>query len=127
MMAATPTTCVDGHPFSHFNPADGRPLCTQDHVIPATPIHAARQQVNGTAPASAPSASPDGQMGLLKGRAAPPERSWPEPPGVAAFRGLAGRVIDTIDAHTEADRVAVLGSFLVAFGNAVGAGPHMLV
>jgi hypothetical protein len=56
-----------------------------------------------------------------------PASPWPEPPGPAAYRGLAGRIVEAIDPHTEADRVAVLGSLLVAFGNAVGAGPHMLV
>lgn len=57
----------------------------------------------------------------------PAEASWPEPPGPAAFHGLAGRVVEAVDPHTEADPVAVLVSFLTAFGCAVGAGPHALV
>lgn len=52
---------------------------------------------------------------------------WPEPPGADAFLGLAGDVVSSVSPHTEADEVAVLGSFLTAFGNAVGAGPHFIV
>ena len=44
-----------------------------------------------------------------------------------ALHGLADEVVATVDPHTEADPVAVLISFLVAFGNAVGAGPHAVV
>ena len=54
-------------------------------------------------------------------------RAWPEPPGQAAFAGLAGRIVAAIDPHTEADPVAVLINFLVAIGNVVGGGPHFLV
>lgn len=46
--------------------------------------------------------------------------SWPEPAGPAAYHGLAGDVVRTIEPHSEADRHAVLVQFLVAFGNAVG-------
>jgi hypothetical protein len=42
----------------------------------------------------------------------------------AAYYGLAGKIVKTIDPHTEADRVAVLIQFLVYFGNAVGPSPH---
>jgi hypothetical protein len=52
---------------------------------------------------------------------------WPEPPGAPAFRGLAGRIVEAVAPHTEADPVAVLVSFLAAFGCAVGSGPHALV
>ena len=44
----------------------------------------------------------------------------------AAFHGLAGDIVDTLDPHTEADPAAVLASFLVAFGAAVNAGPHAI-
>src|SRR5688500_6714078 len=40
---------------------------------------------------------------------------WPEPPGPAAFVGLAGRVVDAIDPHSESDRVALLANFFAAF------------
>jgi len=52
---------------------------------------------------------------------------WPVEPDRAAFAGLPGRVVDMIDPHTEADRVAVLATFLAAFGSAIGSGPHALV
>jgi hypothetical protein len=55
------------------------------------------------------------------------ERPWPDPPGAAAFSGLAGEVVDALDPHTEADRVAVLVHLLVAFGCAAGSTPRMLV
>jgi len=45
----------------------------------------------------------------------------------AAFYGLAGKIADTIDPHSESDPVATLINVLVAFGNVVGAGPHFLV
>jgi hypothetical protein len=57
----------------------------------------------------------------------PNERAWPEPPGKPAFMGLAGRVVEAVDSHTEADPVAVLVSFIIGFGCAVGSGPHALV
>jgi hypothetical protein len=41
-----------------------------------------------------------------------------------ALHGLAGDVVLTVDPHTEADRAAVLLSFLAAVGNVIGRGPH---
>jgi hypothetical protein len=52
---------------------------------------------------------------------------WPEPPSQAAFTGLAGEIVETISPHSEADEAALLLQFLVAFGNAVGRGPHFVV
>lgn len=43
------------------------------------------------------------------------------------MHGLAGKVVKTLQPETEADPAALLVSFLVAFGNAVGSGPHMKV
>jgi hypothetical protein len=57
----------------------------------------------------------------------PSAPDWPEPPGEAAFSGLAGRVVNLIDPYSEADRAAVLIQFLVAFGNCVGHKPHFMV
>lgn len=42
----------------------------------------------------------------------------------SALQGLAGDVVDTIAPETEADPAALLVSFLVAFGSAVGLEPH---
>jgi hypothetical protein len=65
---------------------------------------------------------------------APPEEDeevevdfWPAPLGPAAFRGLAGEVVDTIFPHSEADRAALLVQFLAAFGNASDRNPHAKV
>ena len=48
---------------------------------------------------------------------------WPTIDG-AAFYGLPGEVVDAIGQHTEADPVALLVTYLTAFGAAVGRGPH---
>lgn len=44
-----------------------------------------------------------------------------------AYHGLAGEVVRTIEPHTEADPAALLAEFLVSFGSALGAGPHVKV
>jgi hypothetical protein len=44
----------------------------------------------------------------------------------AAFSGLAGRVVDFLAPHTEADRSGMLLTFLSAFGANVGSGPHAI-
>jgi hypothetical protein len=41
-----------------------------------------------------------------------------------ALYGLPGEIVEAIEPHTEADRVAVLVSFLCAFGNAIGRGAY---
>ncbi len=46
--------------------------------------------------------------------------SWPDPPAAAAFHGLAGEIVRTIEPHSEGDPAALLVSTLVAFGNACG-------
>jgi hypothetical protein len=72
--------------------------------------------------------SPPGPASLsaLSALIAQPAVPWPELDS-AALHGLAGEVVAAVDPHTEADPVAVLVSFLVAFGNAVGDGPHVVV
>jgi Protein of unknown function (DUF3987) len=52
--------------------------------------------------------------------------AWPEM-DEAAYCGLAGEVVKTIEPHTEADPVAVLIQFLAYFGNAVGPSPFYQV
>jgi hypothetical protein len=49
-----------------------------------------------------------------------PIPEWPDPPGDAAFHGLAGEVVRLIEPSSEADPVGVLLQFLIGFGNAVG-------
>src|SRR5262249_11447781 len=53
--------------------------------------------------------------------------TWPEPPAAEAFHGLAGDVVRVIEPHTEADSVALLVQFLIAFGNVIGRGAHFTV
>jgi len=49
---------------------------------------------------------------------------WPSAIAREAYHGLAGEIVETIEPHTEADPVAVLVQFLVAFGSIVGRSPH---
>jgi Bifunctional DNA primase/polymerase, N-terminal len=51
---------------------------------------------------------------------------WPEAAAEEAFYGLAGNVVRLIEPHSEADRMALLVQFLVAFGNLIGRGPHFM-
>lgn len=55
-----------------------------------------------------------------------PSTSWPEPLAAEAFHGLAGDVVQAIEPHTEGDLAAILTNFLIAFGNAIGRGPHAI-
>ncbi len=47
--------------------------------------------------------------------------------GADALHGLAGELVRILEPSTEADPVALLSQFLVAFGNAVGHGPYSMV
>lgn len=60
------------------------------------------------------------------GQTAKVEMDWPTI-DKAAFYGLPGEVVRTLDPHTEADPAALLANFLVAFGSAVGPGPFVYV
>jgi hypothetical protein len=55
-------------------------------------------------------------------RILPVPSGWPEPPGAAAYHGLAGEIVQAIAPHTEADPVAVLVQLLVAYGALIGGG-----
>ena len=57
----------------------------------------------------------------------PSAHPWPDPPDSAAFHGLAGEIVQAIEPHTEADRVALLVQLLTATGNAIGRGPGFTV
>jgi len=48
------------------------------------------------------------------------KEKWPAPLNSAAFYGLAGDIVRTIEPHTEADPAALLVQALVTFGNAAG-------
>src|SRR5262245_19774903 len=56
-----------------------------------------------------------------------PADAWPKPPDRAAYSGLAGEWVRLLGPHTEADPVALLVPFLVAFGSVVGRGPFVRV
>jgi len=59
--------------------------------------------------------------------ASPAGLDWPVALGVAAYHGLAGDIVRALEPHTEADPVAILAQFLVAYGNLIGRGAHRLV
>jgi hypothetical protein len=68
---------------------------------------------------------PDGGAGKE-----PPEHStvtWPEAPEPEAYHGLAGDVVRAIEAHSEADPIALLVQTLAFFGNVIGSGPYFRV
>lgn len=52
---------------------------------------------------------------------------WPAALDSAAFHGLAGQIVQLIEPNSEADPAALLGQFLVAFGNVVGRTPFFQV
>jgi hypothetical protein len=72
---------------------------------------------------------------LLRAKTA--REPWSEPAGAEtdawptlapeAYQGLAGRIVESIAPHSEADPVAILMHTLVATGNLIGRGPHALV
>jgi Protein of unknown function (DUF3987) len=64
---------------------------------------------------------PDNIPGLAL--SAPP---WPQP-GEAAFQGLAGQIVRTIEPHTESDPMALLVQLLAMMGNAIGRAPYFAV
>lgn len=44
-----------------------------------------------------------------------------------ALQGLPGRIVNTVDPHTEADPAAILVNILVMFGNVIGRSAHFIV
>ncbi len=51
---------------------------------------------------------------------------WPQSVRQVAYHGFAGRFVETVEPHSEADPVALLSQLLVAFGNVIGRGPHFI-
>ena len=56
-----------------------------------------------------------------------PRPTWPDRPDPAAFYGVAGDFVRVVEAYTEADPVALLAHFIVAFGAAAGRSLHRVV
>jgi hypothetical protein len=72
--------------------------------------------------------SPDPRVLSLLSLVSQPQahaEAWPalDP---AAFHGIAGKVVRTLEPHTEADPAALLLTFLAAAGNIIGPGPHAI-
>jgi hypothetical protein len=76
-------------------------------------------------PADAPQAAPatlPTDTPLMAGNVAP----WPEPMHADAFYGLAGRFVDLVERHTEADRNLLLVLFLVYSGHIMGRNAYVV-
>jgi hypothetical protein len=84
-------------------------------------IAAAKPPASVVADATNREGEPETYVASLPG---PP--SWPEL-AEEALCGLPSDIVAEIEPHTEADRVAVLSSLLVAFGNAIGRGAYFRV
>lgn len=67
---------------------------------------------------------PEGLAKLIKSKLGD---GWPEPMAEAAYQGLTGEIVRTIEPHCEADAHGVLLQFLTFFGNIVGRGAHWRV
>ena len=70
---------------------------------------------------------PDGEPGSVppdpqdaETAAADTTPAWPEPPAPVAYRGILGELVDAVGESTEADPVALLGTFITMFGAACG-------
>ena len=59
-------------------------------------------------------------------KAEPSHAPWPKPLAPEAYHGVTGEVVKAIAPHTEANPAAILVTFLVYTGNAIGRGPHAL-
>ncbi len=70
---------------------------------------------NGVSPAAEPAPA-----------AVPAASRWPAPADELVYHGLAGEFVHLIDPHTEADPVALLLQFLVAYGNIIGRSAHFV-
>jgi Protein of unknown function (DUF3987) len=57
----------------------------------------------------------------------PATAPWPDPLAPQALYGLAGEIVRTLEPATEAHQAALLGQFLVFFGNCAGLHPHYRV
>jgi len=90
--------------------------------------NAPRYKSNGTGRAADDRANSCNRGGTRPGPKASetPDAKWPEIDN-AAFYGVAGEIVQTIEPHTESDRVALLIQTLVAAGNVIGRSPHYRV
>lgn len=63
---------------------------------------------------------------LISLNSQPVNQPWIDP-APEVFYGLPGAIIDTLEPHTEADRMALLVQLLAAVGNVIGKEPHFRV
>lgn len=70
---------------------------------------------------------PDPFAARVESVAAERVESWPAPLDAAAYHGLAGRIIGTLEPHSESDPVAMLVHFLAGFGILCGRWAHYFV
>jgi 5S rRNA maturation endonuclease (ribonuclease M5) len=78
-------------------------------------------------PSSKPGGAPVIEMPkrtVLDGKAPEPKDDWPAPIDPAAFHGLAGKIVASLDPYTEADPIAILVQLLTVFGNLLGRTAH---
>jgi hypothetical protein len=61
------------------------------------------------------------------GAAPPPADPWPSLLAPAAYHGLLGEIVRSIEPQTESDPAAILLQNMVAFGALIGRGPHMRI
>src|ERR1700692_3783945 len=114
--AAEPATAVDELPAEHqaYLPEESRPFDDQEEP----------QDLQLSYPGGAyPNEYPEPSVPPPPGPSAPP----PPALAVAALYGIAGRIVNSLAPHTEADPAAGLLQFLAAFGNLVGPAPHCRV
>lgn len=111
--ASVRRTIHDGLDHGEATPWTPDDLPDSPNWHPSSPrIHLGGSYVNGTPSASAGGTSPVDP---------------PAPLQAEAFLGLAGRIVNAIEPHTEADPVAILLQLLVMFGNACGRKPDFVV
>lgn len=97
---------------------DGKTLDDLQALIEAAPVLWTGQP---SAPGCSPSPSASGPLSgtEILGPSIASKR-WPDPPEALVYHGLAGEFVRLIDPHTEADPMALLVQFLVAYGNVIG-------
>ena len=107
--------CVDGAKDVSEWLAKGHTRQELDHLIDVAP------DIN-----RGPSAEAKQESEPRLDQAGVSEASWPKL-DAAAYYGLAGRVVETIEPHTESDPVALLSQFILSFGNVIGRAPFFQV
>lgn len=82
------------------------------------------------APSADPQATPEPaeeEPGEWEPVEPPPAEAERVPVSEEVYHGLAGRWVSTVAPHTEGDPFGILACFLIAFGAAVGRGPHFRI